>query len=64
MAQELRYFLRASNVVRAAVRHALTDLDLTPVQNTVLHMIAATPGSSSAELARRTHVKPQTMHKS
>lgn len=29
----------------------------------VLHLIADTPGSSSAELARRTHVTPQTMHK-
>lgn len=37
--------------------------DLTPVQSTVLHLIAATPGTSSAELARRTHVTPQTMHK-
>lgn len=49
--------------VRAAVRETLADLDLTPVQSTVLHLIAATPGSSSAELARRTHVTPQTMHK-
>lgn len=49
--------------MRAALRHALSDLDLTPVQNTVLHLLAADPASSSAELARRTHVTPQTMHK-
>ena len=42
---------------------SLTDLDLTPVQNTAMHLISATPGSSSAELARHTHVTPQTMHK-
>ncbi|GAA0567398.1 hypothetical protein GCM10009546_32350 [Actinomadura livida] len=29
----------------------------------MLHLIAATPGISSAELARHTHVTPQTMHK-
>lgn len=49
--------------MRSAFRHALADLDLTPVQNTVLHFIADAPDSSSAELARRAHVSPQTMHK-
>ncbi|MGH2561738.1 MAG: MarR family winged helix-turn-helix transcriptional regulator [Thermomicrobiales bacterium] len=58
------YALReATTAVRAALRRTLADLDLTPVQSTVLHLIAETPGSSSAELARRTHVTPQTMHK-
>jgi DNA-binding MarR family transcriptional regulator len=62
--RELRYLLRQANMsLRAAFRHALADLALTPVQNTVLHLVAATPGSSSAELARQTHVTPQTMHK-
>lgn len=64
MERQLTYLLRqATMAVRAALRHTLTDLDLTPVQSTVLHLIAATPASSSAELARRTHVTPQTMHK-
>ncbi len=63
MTGELTQLLRLQHLVRAELRHALTDLDLTPVQNTVLHLIAGTPGSSSAELARHTHVTPQTMHK-
>jgi DNA-binding MarR family transcriptional regulator len=49
--------------MRAAVRDAVGDLGLTPVQSTVLHLVADAPASSSAELARRTHVTPQTMHK-
>jgi DNA-binding MarR family transcriptional regulator len=63
MARELAHLLRLQHLVRAELRHSLTDLDLTPVQNTVMHLISATPGSSSAELARHTHVTPQTMHK-
>lgn len=59
----LNQLLRLQHRVRSELRQALTELDLTPVQNTVLHLIAATPGSSSAELARHTHVTPQTMHK-
>ena len=59
----LAHLLRLQHLVRAELRHSLTDLDLTPVQNTVMHLISATPGSSSAELARHTHVTPQTMHK-
>ena len=57
------HLLRLQHLVRAELRHSLTNLDLTPVQNTVMHLISATPGSSSAELARHTHVTPQTMHK-
>jgi DNA-binding MarR family transcriptional regulator len=64
MERQLTHLLRqATSAMRAALRHTLTDLDLTPVQSTVLHLIAANPGSSSAELARHTHVTPQTMHK-
>jgi DNA-binding MarR family transcriptional regulator len=64
MERQLTHLLRQANMaLRAALRHTLTDLDLTPVQSTVLHLIADTPGSSSAELARRAHVTPQTMHK-
>lgn len=53
----------ASMAVRTALRDALAEVDLTPVQNTALHMLEVDPGSSSAELARRMHVTPQTMHK-
>lgn len=64
MEGQLTHLLRQVNMaVRAALRDSLTVLELTPVQSTVLHLIAATPGSSSAELARSTHVAPQTMHK-
>jgi DNA-binding MarR family transcriptional regulator len=64
MERQLTYLLREANsAIRSAIRHALSDLDLTPVQSTVLHMISADPGSSPAELARRTRVTPQTMHK-
>jgi DNA-binding MarR family transcriptional regulator len=63
MERHLTDVLRQANMaIRAAFRQTLVDLDLTPVQNTVLHMVAAAPGSSSAELARRAHVTPQTMH--
>ncbi|WP_372509188.1 MarR family winged helix-turn-helix transcriptional regulator [Actinomadura madurae] len=63
MSRPLPPFMQLQHLVRVELRDALTDLDLTPVQSTVLHLIAATPGISSAELARRTHVTPQTMHK-
>ena len=63
MSHPLRPFLRLQHVVRAQLRDALAELDLTPVQNTVLRMIDRRPGSSSAELARKTQVTPQTMHK-
>lgn len=63
MSHPLPPFLRLQHLVRAELRDALAGLDLTPVQRTVLHLIAATPGISSAELARHTHVTPQTMHK-
>lgn len=63
MGKPLEYFLYLQHLVRAALRQALTGLDLTPVQNTVLQLVANTPGTSSAELARRTLVTPQTMHR-
>lgn len=63
MSSPLRPLLRLQHVVRAEMRDALAELDLTPVQNTVLRMITRRPGSSSAELARKTQVTPQTMHK-
>jgi len=62
--RQLTHLLReATTATRAAFRNALVDLELTPVQNTALHLAASTPGTSSAELARRMHVTPQTMHK-
>lgn len=63
MGQHIEVFLYLQHLVRAALRDALADLDLTPVQNTVLGMIASTPDSSSADLARRTQVTAQTMHR-
>lgn len=63
MGQLLGTFLYLQHLVRAALRESLTELDLTPVQSTVLHMITDAPGTSSAELARRTLVTPQTMHR-
>jgi DNA-binding MarR family transcriptional regulator len=64
MDRQLMHLLReATMATRAAFRNALVDLDLTPVQNTALHLVETTPGTSSAELARRMHVTPQTMHK-
>lgn len=63
MSRPLLPFLQLQHLVRIELREALTSLDLTPVQRTVLHLISAAPGISSAELARRTHVTPQTMHK-
>lgn len=56
--------LREANMaIRAAIRHDLTRVDLTPAQRTALMFCDANPGSSSAELARLMHVTAQTMHK-
>jgi DNA-binding MarR family transcriptional regulator len=64
MSREIEQTIRrAAGVVRAALRERLAEIDLTPVQNTALRFVAAEPGSSSAELARRMSVTPQTMHK-
>lgn len=60
----LTHSLRAATgAVRTALRDALADLGLTPVQNTALHLVAGNPGSSPAELSRHMRVTPQTMHK-
>lgn len=48
--------------IRAALDHALADLELTPAQYVSLYHLAEAPGSSSAELARRVFVSPQSMH--
>lgn len=63
MGQHLDAFLDLQHLVRAALRDSLADLELTPVQNTVLRIVSGSPGSSSAELARRTQVTAQTMHR-
>ncbi len=63
MSHHIDSFLYLQHLVRVELREALTDLDLTPVQSTVLQMLAAAPGSSSADLARRTQVTAQTMHR-
>ena len=52
----------ASLAIRTALDHALADLDLTPAQYVTLDHLAAAPGCSSAELARRVMVSPQSMH--
>lgn len=53
----------ATGAVRSEIRRVLAEIDLTPVQSTALHLVAGDPGSSPAELSRRMHVTPQTMHK-
>ena len=58
----LGYLVRqASGMVRLALERALADLDVTPPQFTVLTMIVAYPGLSSADLARLTFLTPQTI---
>ncbi|ALN71154.1 MarR family winged helix-turn-helix transcriptional regulator [Aureimonas sp. AU20] len=58
----LGYLLRqASNAHRLRVDGALSDLDLTHPQFSVLTMLAAYPGTSNADLARLALLTPQTM---
>ncbi len=63
MGQPIDVFLYLQHLVRAELREALTDLDLTPVQSTVLQLVDRSPGGSSADLARQTQVTAQTMHR-
>jgi DNA-binding MarR family transcriptional regulator len=59
----LGYLLRqAQGAVRATMERALSDLDLTAPQFTVLTMIVAYPGISGADLARLTFLTPQTIN--
>lgn len=62
MGDHLDRLMRLMRLIRSAWRDALADLDVTPVQNSVLRLIAGASGISSAELARRAHVSPQSMH--
>ncbi|MFT4177956.1 MAG: MarR family transcriptional regulator [Thermomonas sp.] len=58
----LGYLLRqAANALRLAMERALADLDVTPPQFTVLTMLAAYPGCSSADLARLCLLTPPTI---
>jgi DNA-binding MarR family transcriptional regulator len=58
----LGYLLRqAAGAYRHAVERALADLEVTPPQFTVLTMLAAYPGLSSADLARLALLTPQTI---
>jgi DNA-binding MarR family transcriptional regulator len=58
----LGYLLRqAASAYRNRMEQALTDLDLTPPQFSVMTMLAAYPGRSNADLARLALLTPQTM---
>jgi DNA-binding MarR family transcriptional regulator len=59
----LGYLLRQAQAsVRGAMERALSDLDVTAPQFTVLTMIVAYPGVSGADLARLTYLTPQTIN--
>jgi DNA-binding MarR family transcriptional regulator len=56
------YLLRqASGTVRAAIEHALEDLDVTQPQFMVMTLVNAYPGSSGADIARLAMLTPQTV---
>jgi len=59
----LIYFINQANqAIRARLEEALRAIQMTAVQYTVLSVIAAREGVSSAGLARRFFVTPQTMN--
>ena len=61
-AGHIGYLLRqAHSVHRIRMERALHDMDVTLPQFSVLTMLAAYPGTSSAELARLSLLTPQTM---
>ncbi len=53
---------RAEMACRAGVESCLADLGITPVQYSTLSLLASQANQSSAELARRAGVTPQSMH--
>ena len=53
---------RAQHALRLRMDAALRDVGLTTPQYAVLSQLATAPGLSSAELARRAFVTPQTMN--
>lgn len=57
------YFLnQANHAVRSRLEAALSGLQMTGIQYTVLSVIGSREGLSSAELSRRFFVTPQTMN--
>ena len=59
----LGYLVRQASVaVRAAMEKALSEIEITPPQFSVLTMIVAYPGVSGADLARLTFLTPQTIN--
>lgn len=63
MEERLGYELkRAQQALRGTMDGVLGDLRLTAPQYAALAVVEAAPGVSSAELARRAFVTPQTMH--
>ena len=63
MEERLGYELkRAQQALRRTMDGVLGDLGLTAPQYAALAVLEAAPGGSSAELARRSFVTPQTMH--
>ena len=57
------YFLnQANHAVRSRLEAALAPMQMTGIQYTVLSVISARDGLSSAELSRRFFVTPQTMN--
>jgi DNA-binding MarR family transcriptional regulator len=53
---------RAQHAIRVAMDEALRELGVTTPQYAALNAIRESPGSSGAELARRSFVSPQTMN--
>lgn len=57
------FFLnQANHAVRSRLDATLADIEMTAIQYTVLSVIGARAGLSSAELSRRFFVTPQTMN--
>jgi DNA-binding MarR family transcriptional regulator len=56
------YLNEANHAVRSRLEQALRHLEVTGIQYTVLSVIGAREGLSSAELSRRFYVTPQTMN--
>ena len=62
--QPIGYLLKnAQHSLRTAMDATLRDLDVTTPQYAVLTFLEESPGLSSAQLARRAFVTPQTMNR-
>jgi DNA-binding MarR family transcriptional regulator len=53
---------RLDRIVRQKVEQAIKDYGVSVTQYTVLSLLARQPGLSSAQLARRSYVSPQSMN--